>query len=278
MLRTFATIGKPKNPKDLAVREARKEWARAITHTDAHARICNPCNKQRNPHSLAVQTGALTDPKLEAYQPCRTARALHAAEVAARKAFQALGGALGALVILLIPSILLGCQKERAGEDPYRPFYPHVAQTWTTTPAGHVRDADPKKSIEQGFTTDAEVDSSIDAGYEEFYSLFPEFRGVEGQVNITDDYVEVDPDNHVNAPGLSRGTSMFLCLWTRKTSETEPIGCYLKREPGTYFGFTYTEWRYTARPLFPRLTHELLHVALGGDAYHTDTRWSKVPR
>ena len=91
----------PQNLKDL-----RALWAKAITKVDNHAKECKACNTPRNQHKFAVVVGSLTDPKLEAYRPCRFAVGLYCAERAAMAAYRAVG-TLPALIVLLVPNFLL---------------------------------------------------------------------------------------------------------------------------------------------------------------------------
>ena len=82
------------NPKDLAVKEAKKVWSLAISRVDAHSLKCKSCNKRRQPHDLSVKMGVLNDPKLEAYQLCETGIRLYADERSAIAAYRNLGGKL----------------------------------------------------------------------------------------------------------------------------------------------------------------------------------------
>jgi hypothetical protein len=77
---------KPQNSLNLAV----SEWNRAISETDVHARRCRVCARRRHPEALAKATGTLVS--IDPFRPCREAVRLHAAEVAARLAYQAVGG------------------------------------------------------------------------------------------------------------------------------------------------------------------------------------------
>lgn len=79
------------------VKVARKAWSRTIEAVDRHANTCKSCNKKRYPHELAVQTGSLTDPKVEAYRLCRKGKSLYVAERAAYAAYIAAGGRLPAV-------------------------------------------------------------------------------------------------------------------------------------------------------------------------------------
>ena len=107
---------KPGNPADFAVREASRLWGRSISRVDAHATKCKACNRPRHSHLLAVQTGALLDLAMEAYQPCRRAKLLYIDERAALAAYLAAGGKLPVreplkrlvgLMLLLVPWAVL---------------------------------------------------------------------------------------------------------------------------------------------------------------------------
>lgn len=81
---------KPQNP----LRIAADEWTRAISQVDRHASTCEACNTKIRPHQLAVTLGALTEPALDAYQLCRVAERLYAAERRSLQAYRGLGGPL----------------------------------------------------------------------------------------------------------------------------------------------------------------------------------------
>jgi hypothetical protein len=76
------------------LKDLRGFWGKSISDVDRHARTCKPCWKPRIGHKLAVQTGALLDPKMERYKLCKTARKLESAERSARTSYLAAGGRL----------------------------------------------------------------------------------------------------------------------------------------------------------------------------------------
>jgi len=83
-----------------------KAWSRAISRTDAHSRDCKACNRRRHDPGLQVTMGALLDPHLDPYQPCRIARALENDERLAREAYRAARGPLP-VVLSELKSLLI---------------------------------------------------------------------------------------------------------------------------------------------------------------------------
>ncbi len=92
--KTLGAEKKPQNSPDFAVKSLARAWAVSILKVDRHALSCGICARRRRDHRVAVQTGALTDPALEAYQLCRTAKGLYIAERAALAAYIRAGGRL----------------------------------------------------------------------------------------------------------------------------------------------------------------------------------------
>lgn len=81
----------PQNLKDLRV-----QWNKAITKVDYHSLKCKACWTPRNLHAFAVTVGSLTEPSLEKYQPCGTAKKLSDAERKAMADYREAGGELPA--------------------------------------------------------------------------------------------------------------------------------------------------------------------------------------
>lgn len=183
------------------------------------------------------------------------------------------------LLVLFAPlsAIMGGCGSKDHQKDPW---LQHVPTAWTTTPAGHARDAGPFGSVDAGFTTEAEIDAAIDEGFAKFYRVFG-YAPPNLAVTINDDYVMWIPvDKKGNGSWVAGAYAtgdwkIGVTLWTRTESATDPGPCWIARPPGEYWDVYYSTWRYTAAPLAPALTHELLHVCIG-DPNHTNPDWAKL--
>ena len=180
------------------------------------------------------------------------------------------------MVVLFIPTCLLGCLDDER-DDPRYLYLPHYATAWRVTPGGITRDAGPFGSVAGGFTTEEEIDAALDDAHADFSARFPEFAWIRPWVHLTDDYTFF-----VSAPGGGFASGwhigdgqIVLALWSRGTSTTEPMDCWLKRAPGDSFGIYYDHWRYTARRLVPAYQHECLHVAIG-DPTHSSPLWNQL--
>lgn len=175
------------------------------------------------------------------------------------------------LVILIIPTFLLGCSDDTTvnGWDT-RAFEPHRASSFRQTPDGHLRDAGPFGSVTAGFVTESEIDAAVDAGFRRFAVLFPELSTPPVRVHINDDYVMWVPGAGW-AGGVSEGENVCVCLFSRGTSAGDPGSQYIKRAPDG----NYNHWRFTSEPLLPALTHELLHSVIG-DPFHASAFWNRL--
>jgi hypothetical protein len=180
-------------------------------------------------------------------------------------------GPFALILVLIVPSFLLaGCGEHRNvhGFDT-NDFKPHLAAAWTTTPAGHQRDAGPFASVAGGFVTEAEIDQAVDDGFSAFYAKFPQFGRPEARIHITEDYVFWYGGRW--AGGADEGADIMLPLFSRGTSAGDPGAEFLKRAPDG----NYSWWRFTATPLLPALQHELLHRVIG-DPFHLSALWAQV--
>lgn len=178
------------------------------------------------------------------------------------------------LILLLIPSCLLGCLERH--DDPRDSYSPHFATSWRLTPVGILRDAGPFGSVSGGYITEEEIDNALDLAHFDFVSKFPEFAWVNPYVHLTDDYVFFLSVYGAWVSGYHMGDNQIaISLWTRGKSVEEPTNCWIKRAPGDSFGTYYDYWRYTAFPLIPAYQHECLHVAIG-DPGHTSSYWSRL--
>ena len=176
------------------------------------------------------------------------------------------------LMLLLVPLWLLGCKQDTKvnGWD-VRNFYPHQASSYRQTPQGHMRDAGPFASVQAGFCTEQDIDSAVDYQYSKFAFDFPDLPTPHAFVDITDDYVM-----YVIGAGWAAGMDMsmspiYVCLWSRSYSNTDPGAEFIKRGPDQ----NYSQWRYTSFPLLPALEHELLHTIIG-DPTHSSAYWSRI--
>lgn len=153
----------------------------------------------------------------------------------------------------------------------------HDPTAWVTTPGGHRRDAGPFKSVKDGFCTDAEIDAAIDAGFVRFKEIFPDLKYINKKITLNDDYVIWVPQLKLFTAGVETAgvDAIGLTIWFRAESATDPGDVFIKRAPGTYWGESYTVWRYSSKPLCPALVHELLHTAID-DPGHKDKRWTLV--
>ena len=168
--------------------------------------------------------------------------------------------------------LLMGCSS-----NPYEPFYQHEPGGWQYTPLGIKRDAGPLGSVKHGYVTDAEIDAAIDAGYERYRKLYPEYPVPVAQFRVTlnDDYVM-----YVQGAGWAGGVSygehlIGLCIWSRGKSDIDPGDVWEKRRPGDSFGTHYTYWRFTQRPLCIAMAHEVLHLAID-DPEHKSPLWARL--
>ena len=182
-----------------------------------------------------------------------------------------------ALVLLLIPSCLLGCLHEDERDDPRYALSRHYATAWRATPCGIMRDAGPFGSVAGGFTTEEEIDVAIDEAHLDFSARFPEFAWIRPWLHLTDDYCFfVGGPGGGFASGWHIGDGQIaLALWSRGRSETEPMDFWLKRAPGDSFGVYQDHWRYTTRRLVPAYQHECLHAAIG-DPTHSSPLWGRL--
>lgn len=95
-LKTRAAEKNLQNQTDFkgVLRDLKKAWAKAISRVDAHSRNCGRCH-QRNPrYRTMVAAGAIL--AAEPFIRCKTAEALHQAELNAIKAYLDAGGKLPA--------------------------------------------------------------------------------------------------------------------------------------------------------------------------------------
>jgi len=158
----------------------------------------------------------------------------------------------------------------------YSPYLAHHCDNFRKTPKGHLVCNDPKGSVLKGFATEAEIDQAVDAAWDFFRSRFPEYPAVEAACCTTDRYAMWIGQWAAGAE-LGKGAKvLYVCLWSRGTSATDPGNVWEKRPPGTNeFGDTYPTWRYTAKPLVPALAHEALHAAIG-DPAHGSPLWQRL--
>lgn len=179
-------------------------------------------------------------------------------------------GVVPAAVALLL-ALLVGCTDDGSADGwDTGQFRPHKASTWSTTPAGHARDAGPFASVESGHVTEVEIDAAIDAGFARFWSAFPEFGRPTARVHLTEDYVFWYAGQW--AAGANEGQELLLPLFARGTSSGDPGAQFIKRAPDG----NYSWWRFTTEPLVPALAHELLHRCIG-DPQHGRAEWSRIP-
>ncbi len=176
----------------------------------------------------------------------------------------------------------IGCAVKR--DTTRLEWYPHSPSSYVTTPAGHKRDAGPFKSVQAGLVTEAQIDAAVDAGFENFGKIFPNYAGKIGNppVAINDDYVLFVPGQGEQAwasgvEGLpSKDGHITVCLWSRKeTPAAPPVAVFIVRPPGNYWGVFYSSYRWTSPPLVPALEHELLHIAITDDD-HVGPDWDKL--
>ena len=181
-----------------------------------------------------------------------------------------------AVALTILCLTMMGCLHEDDRDDPRYALSPHYATAWRATPTGIMRDAGPFGSVAGGFASDEEIDASIDEAHADFLERFPEFAWVRPWVHLTDDYTFfVGGPGGGFASGWHIGNGeVALALWSRGTSATEPMDCWLKRAPGDSFGVYVDHWRYTSRRLVPAYQHECLHVAIG-DPTHSSPLWSR---
>lgn len=184
-------------------------------------------------------------------------------------------------LILIVPTLLLGngCHHGKSHEKDA--WLQHQPTAWTTTPAGHTRDAGPFPSVAAGYVSDAEIDKAVDAEFDRFATLFPEFGVPQMPVTINDDYAMWIPMGAGNQGAWAAGVettgqgNIGVCLWSRVETAEDPGPAFISRPPGVYWGVNYTTWRHTDWPIVPAIAHELLHVCIG-DPDHTSALWARL--
>lgn len=186
-------------------------------------------------------------------------------------------------IILIVPSMLLwsGCGQPKKDHDK-DPWLQHQPTAWTTTPAGHVRDAGPFPSVEGGWVSDAEIDKAIDDEFARFAAAFPELAAPNVPVTLNDDYAMwVSFSRTGNSGAWAAGTettgvgNVGVVLWSRLESAGDPGPAFIVRPPGDYWGVRYSNWRRTDWPIVPALAHELLHACIG-DTAHQSILWARL--
>lgn len=163
---------------------------------------------------------------------------------------------------------LMGCGTAHGDDIDYDAFKPHFCNLFRKTAEGHWVCDHARASVQQGFTSEGEIDSEADLGYRVFRSRFPEAASIEIAVVVHDDYVLWTGSEW--AAGWTPGNGTIVtCLWTRGRSGVEPSGCYISRAPDGVWPW----WRYTSRPLLRTIVHELTHVWIG-DPDHGSSVWA----
>ena len=183
--------------------------------------------------------------------------------------------------LLILASVGCAVPRDTSKLEWYPHGYPNGSLVYKTTPKGHKRDAGPFASVAGGFATDDQIDAAVDAAFDNFAKIFPQFAAKVGNppLGINDDYAMFIPlDGGVWVSGAegtpTKDGRIMVCLWSRGIGTAEPsFKIYIARPPGVYWGFPYSEWRWTDNPLCPAIEHELLHIAID-DPAHNRPEWN----
>lgn len=152
------------------------------------------------------------------------------------------------LILLLIPTCLLGCPLDRHETD------------WERTPAGWQVEWHPEGSEAAGLYTKDEVFLLFDLRMEEALALVGGPRGIEDYGFILIDNATFTLDNGLHAAGMWQANGRItVCLYENVAGTPPPEALPWTIYVGILTGTTYYAVHPTGNP-FPSLEHELHHA------------------